>query len=170
MGRLIWITGLPGSGKTTLGLALVNKLRMAGENVVHLDGDQLRDALKIPIGYDLNSRKLLAHSYQSLSKLIFDQNFSVVVTTVSMFHEIHATNRDLFRNYYEIFLEVDLESRILSNREELYSKPINVPGASQTVELPKNPHLTLRVDKVLGRRDWLNQTVNLLQFERKHDN
>jgi adenylylsulfate kinase-like enzyme len=169
VGRLIWITGLPGSGKTTLGDSLVKVFRESGETIVHLDGDQLRDAIKIPIGYDLNSRKLLARSYQSLSKLLIQQNFSVVVTTVSMFHEIHSSNRVLFQNYYEIFLDVELDFRIRSNRENLYSKSMNVPGASQTVELPRNPDLTLRVDEVLGRQDWLVQTVNFLESN-KHDN
>ncbi len=169
MGRLIWITGLPGSGKTTLGDSLVKVFRESGETIVHLDGDQLRDAIKIPIGYDLNSRELLARSYQSLSKLLIQQNFSVVVTTVSMFHEIHSSNRVLFQNYYEIFLDVELEFRIRSNREDLYSESMNVPGASQTVELPKNPDLTLRVDELLGRQDWLVQTINFLE-SKKHDN
>jgi adenylylsulfate kinase-like enzyme len=169
VGRLVWITGLPGSGKTTLGIALVEKLRMSGEIVIHLDGDQLRNAIKIPTGYDLNSRKLLAHSYQSLSKLILEQNVSVVVTTVSMFHEIHSTNRSLFQNYYEIFLDVDLEFRILSDREMLYSESKNVPGSSQEVELPKNADLTLRIDKFLGRQKWLDQAISLLESEDKHD-
>ena len=170
MGRLVWITGLPGSGKTTLGFALVEKLRMLGEIVIHLDGDQLRSAIKIPIGYDLNSRKLLARSYQSLSKIILEQNVSVVVTTVSMFHEIHSTNRILFQNYYEIFLDVDLESRILSDREILYSHSKNVPGTSQEVEPPKNADLTLRIDKFLGRQKWLDQVISLLESEDKYDN
>jgi adenylylsulfate kinase-like enzyme len=170
VGRLIWITGLPGSGKTTLGDSLVKALRESGETTVHLDGDQLRDAIKIPIGYDLNSRKLLARSYQSLSKLFIQQNFSVVVTTVSMFHEIHSTNRYTFQNYFEIFLDVTLESRILSDRETLYLESTNVPGKDQQVELPLNPHLTLRIDEVRGRQDWLNQTISLLKLEKVYDN
>lgn len=169
MGRLIWITGLPGSGKTTLGDSLVKVLREAGEAIVHLDGDQLRDAIKIPVGYDRNSRNLLARSYQALSKLIIQQNLSVVVTTVSLFHEIHTTNRELFQNYYEIFLDVDLEFRITSNRENLYSKSINVPGASQVVEFPKNPDLILRVDEVRGRQDWLDQTINFIELNKYDD-
>lgn len=169
MGRLIWITGLPGSGKTTLGDSLVKVLRKSGETVFHLDGDQLRDAIKIPIGYDLNSRKLLARSYQALSKLLIQQNFSVVVTTVSMFHEIHSTNRLIFQTYFEIFLDVSLESRIFSDREILYSESINVPGIDQRVEFPTNPHLTLRIDEVRSRQDWLNQTISLLELEKVYD-
>ncbi len=170
MGRLIWITGLPGSGKTTLGFAVAEKLRILGETVLHLDGDQLRNAIKIPIGYDLDSRRLLAQSYQSLSKLIVDQNVSVVITTVSMFHEIHSSNRLIFENYCEIFLDVDLESRILSSREVLYSKSTNVPGSSQEVQLPKNPHLILRIDKFFGREKWLDQSISLLETKVKYDN
>jgi adenylylsulfate kinase-like enzyme len=49
---IVWIMGLSGSGKTTTARYVVEKLREANENVVHLDGDELRDALNQRANYD----------------------------------------------------------------------------------------------------------------------
>ena len=59
-GRLIWITGLAGSGKSTIAKALTSALKDQGEFVVYLDGDLLREAFGNEYGYDRATRQMLS--------------------------------------------------------------------------------------------------------------
>ena len=95
--KVIWITGLSGAGKTTLANEIVRKLRDSLINVVFLDGDQLRqifnnNSLKIN-SYSKNDRRNLASSYSRLCQLLVSQNLYVVISTISLFREIHLWNR-----------------------------------------------------------------------------
>ena len=92
MAKVIWITGLSGSGKSTIGKEVVINLRQKGENVIYLDGDELRE---IFLKYKFNSnfhvreeRLKLAKQYSNLCKILEKQNFIVVIATISMFKEI----------------------------------------------------------------------------------
>lgn len=86
-GRVIWLTGLSGAGKTTLARALLKYLPRA----VLLDGDELREALGVATsGFDAASRKKLALTYARLAGLLARQGLTVVVATISLFHDVHA--------------------------------------------------------------------------------
>ena len=64
-----WITGLSSSGKTTLSNILVRKLRSEGQQVIFLDGDELRKVLSIK-SFNLNARLQTALKYSRLCSLI----------------------------------------------------------------------------------------------------
>jgi adenylylsulfate kinase-like enzyme len=163
MARLIWITGLPGSGKSTLAANLTAYLRKNGLTVVHLDGDQLREAIAVRRGYDTETRLNFAKSYQAISKILISQNISVVMSTVSMFKEIYESNRSDFHDYFEIYLDVDLETRSLSGRKELYSKVEFAPGVNQHVDPPTDSHLVLRANSMADRSTWLKTLIFKLE-------
>jgi adenylylsulfate kinase-like enzyme len=167
MARLIWITGLPGSGKTTLGAGITQHLRQSGVNVAHLDGDILREAISIKKGYDIDARLSFAKTYQAIAKVLILQEIWVVMSTVSMFEEIYKSNRSEFADYFEVYLDVDFETRISSKREELYSKVVDVPGISQNVTLPTNSDLVLKAKSSTDRSTWLNTLINSLNGEFK---
>jgi adenylylsulfate kinase-like enzyme len=155
MARLIWITGLPGSGKSTLAASLTTYLRQRGLTVVHLDGDQLREAIAVRQGYDTETRLNFAKSYQAISKVLISQNICVVMSTVSMFKEIYESNRNDFPDYFEVYLDVDFETRNLSGREDLYSKVEFAPGVNQQVDLPTDSDLVLKANSKTDRTTWL---------------
>jgi adenylylsulfate kinase-like enzyme len=159
MARLIWITGLPGSGKTTLAASLTTYLRQRGLTVVHLDGDQLREAIAVRQGYDIETRLNFARSYQAISKVLISQDISVVMSTVSMFKEIYESNRNDFLDYFEVYLDVDFETRSLSGREELYAKAEFAPGVNQHVDLPTDSDLVLSANSKEDRSIWLETLI-----------
>jgi adenylylsulfate kinase-like enzyme len=155
MQRVIWITGLPGSGKSTLAVSLQDELKKNGEISVRLDGDEMRTVMHNGVNFDRDSRLSLAKSYQQLAKIIVKQQVSVIVSTVSLFFDIHDSNRELFENYFEVFLDVDQDTLAVGDRGWLYSGNQDVPGVNQAIEIPRNPNLHLKIDPDFGRDLWL---------------
>ena len=140
-GRVIWITGLSGAGKTTLAKALQQKLPGA----LLLDGDELREALGADgRSFDVQSRKRLAQTYARLAGLLARQGATVIVATISLFHDLHAWNREHLPGYVEVFLDVPEAVRRQRDPKGLYAARVpNMAGTGVQVELPLAPHLRL---------------------------
>ena len=140
-GRVFWITGLSGAGKTTLAKALQKAL----PGSLLLDGDELREALGSESrGFDAESRRQLALSYARLAGLLARQGATVIVATISLFHELHAWNRANLPGYVEIFLDVPEEVRRRRDPKGLYAANVrHMAGAEVKAELPLDPHLRL---------------------------
>jgi len=140
-GNLIWITGLSGSGKTTIAKGLQEKL---GNLPIHLDGDNLREILGETTTYDIEGRKRTARIYSKLCNYLVSQGFDVIMSTISLIHEIHEYNRRSNPNYYEVFLEVNPDILTKRDKKQLYTiKNEQVMGLTQEPEYPKNPNLIL---------------------------
>lgn len=150
-GTVFWITGLPGSGKTTIANAVVRALRDKKRQPVLLDGDDMRTVLNRRDQHDRATRLELAGTYARLAHLLAHQGFDVVCATVSLFHTIHEWNRLNLPNYFETYLHVPLETLIKRNQKSLYSRAAigvsaDVPGINQVFEEPQAPDLVVRND------------------------
>lgn len=143
-GKVIWITGLAGSGKTTLAKNLCDNLKKKYKHVIHLDGDTLREILGNVHGYTIKDRIMTAKIYSRLAKNLSEQGSIVVISTISLFHEIHEYNRKNIKNYFEVFLDVSKEILERRNQKKLYTEEKqNVMGIHQIPEFPKNPHIII---------------------------
>ena len=111
-GRVIWITGLSGAGKSSLASEIALRLRALGDVVVMLDGDELREVFcRAPASADNHSRAsrlVLAMQYAHLCRLIAAQGLTVVVATISLYRDVHAWNRSNLPGYFEVYLKVPL--------------------------------------------------------------
>jgi adenylylsulfate kinase-like enzyme len=146
---VIWLTGLPGAGKTTLGQLLLLRFRALGKQSVLLDGDSLRAALKSH-AYDLESRQSLSNTYSRLAKMFSEQDCMTICSTVSMFDSVRDWNRENITDYFEVYIKVPFEILQQRNQKNLYAQTAkdtskNVLGfdIAIAIEEPKNPDLTL---------------------------
>lgn len=146
-GLIIWITGLSGTGKTTLANKLTNDLSNENNDVFQIDGDVYRKIFKqsgFEFGFELKERKKLANFYSHYANYLSKQGFTVVVSTISLFEEIFLKNRKINKNYFEIFLDSKLEKINNSVKKNIYSKySKNVIGVDIHPELPHNPDIVL---------------------------
>ena len=148
-GKLIWITGLSGSGKTTLSKALCTELKKTNKNIVHLDGDSIREILGDVHGHSVEDRKNTSKIYSKLCENLVNQGMVVVMSTISLFHEIHDLNRKNIDEYYEIFLDVSKKTLLERNQKNLYSGCADdVMGINQKPELPKQPNLIFKTENL----------------------
>ena len=144
---VIWITGLPGVGKTSVARELVARLRAAGEASLLLDGDALREALSpLAGGYDAPARRRLAETYANLAGLASAQGLTAVVATVSLIADVHRANRARFTRYLEVLLSCADAER------ERRSAGIALTGPRHGIEIvpefPSEPHLSLATDAI----------------------
>lgn len=163
-GKVFWLTGLSGVGKTTVGRQLHQFLKDTLPTV-YLDGDELRALFDIgPTSYTLEERKQVAHRNGRLCKFLSDQGIHVVCATISLFHACQKWNRENITNYHEIWIRSPLS--ILEKRDPkgIYKrakegKISNVAGLDLNVEFPEKPDLILENDGLVSPEDLLQSIL-----------
>lgn len=140
-GKLIWVTGLCGSGKTTLGKALYNILKNRLSNTVFLDGDSFREIMGNDLGHNAKDRLENARRISRMCRFLTESGINVVCSTVSLYKEIHSFNRENNKEYYEIYIHCDMDELIKRDQKCLYTKALNgevkdVPGVDLEVDKP----------------------------------
>ena len=143
-GNVIWITGLSGSGKSTLAKELVLELGKQNKSVLSIDGDDLRKVFGSTSNYDRSNRLILAKKYSALCGLISKQGFDVVISTISLFKEIHNWNRINLPHYFEIYLKVPINELRKRDPKGIYKKfdaglLKNVAGLDLPIDEPEKP-------------------------------
>jgi glutamine kinase len=187
LGRVFWITGLSGAGKTTVGQELWDRLRATGRPVFFLDGDVLRSAIAEDLGHTADNRRTSAMRNARLCQLLAGQGADVVCATISLFHEVQRWNRENIPGYHEIYLRVPLDELRRRNTKGIYAgahggDARDVVGLDVPAEIPETPDLvidnhgaigvTRAVDRILAgcaRRDGAGaaRPANLVAFKTK---
>lgn len=140
-GMVFWITGLPGTGKTTLGNALYYHLRQVHDNVVILDGNIVKDIVSNDaVSYTREGRKARAYQYARLCQLLAGQGMLVICCTVSLYHDIQQWNRAHIPGYIEVFMDADHETLQQMNHRGVYADGMAAFGH---VDLPASPDLVI---------------------------
>ena len=147
-GRVFWITGLSGAGKTTLGEELVSRLRAAGRRVILLDGDALRAAIAEDLGHSAENRRKSAMRNARLCRLLAEQGHDVICATISLFHEVQRWNRENIPGYREIYLRVPIDELQRRDCKGIYAgaqrgDARDVVGLDVPAEVPEAPDLVL---------------------------
>jgi cytidine diphosphoramidate kinase len=122
MSTLIWITGLAGSGKTTIGRAVYDTLKKQQPNTVFIDGDIFREITGNTAGHTREERFKVAMQIARLCKMLVSQQINVVCTTISLFKEVHEFNRKNNESYFEVFVDCSMDELMRRDKNKIYSR------------------------------------------------
>ena len=122
---IIWLIGMSGSGKTTLGKKIYKARKKENKCTVFLDGDQIRDILKNDVDHSIEGRYKNAERISNICKFFDNEGIDVVAAVLSIFPEWQEWNRNNFKEYYEIFLDVPLNLLIERDPKGFYKKASN---------------------------------------------
>mgnify|MGYP006225861511 FL=1 len=107
-GILFWITGLSGSGKTTIAKKITPNLRKKYGPTILISADQIRAMFDLK-KYNRASKIMYGHNFSKLAKFLTDQGFNVVLNVICMFRSVRKRNRSNIKNYIEIYIETDFK-------------------------------------------------------------
>jgi adenylyl-sulfate kinase len=147
---LIWLTGLPGAGKSTLAEALVERLRTKNLQVFWMDGDHFRQVVSRDLGFSSADRSENLHRVSSLAQLLVEGRTNVVAAFVSPYRADRIRIRELFPSgtFAEVFVRCPLEICEERDPKGLYARARcgeipNFTGISSPYEAPLYPDLVL---------------------------
>jgi len=148
--KVIWFTGLSGSGKSTIAGALENELHTQGWHTYLLDGDNVRLGLNIGLGFSLEDRTENIRRIGEVSKLFVDAGVVVLCAFVSPLKADRDRVRSIFPNgeFVEVFVDCPLEVCEQRDVKGLYKKARkgeikDFTGISSPFENPESPEFTI---------------------------
>lgn len=147
-GSVYFFTGLAGAGKTTIGSLFYRRMKEKNNDVVLLDGDQLRRLSPFKTsGYTTEERREGSYFNFELAQVLSEQSIDVVLCSISMYDDARAWAREHIENYKEIYIKVTREILYARDQKGLYSSGMkNVVGVDLLCEEPKHPDLVIEND------------------------
>ena len=149
-GVMLWFTGLSGSGKSTVAVALERELHRRGRLCRLLDGDNIRTGINAGLGFSADDRRENIRRIAEVGKLFVDTGIITLAAFVSPTEELRTLARDIIgaADFKEIFVATPLEECERRDVKGLYARARrgevkNFTGISAPFEAPRNPALVL---------------------------
>ena len=144
---VIWITGISGSGKTSLSQALLLLLKPRIPELVVLDGDAVRAAFGNDLGYSEEERIQQITRIQGIAKLLSDQNMVVLVAALYANPRLLAWNRQNIPDYVEVYLQASLDTVRARDHKGLYAANLNhMVGIDIPWHAPEHADIVIDMD------------------------
>ena len=170
-GATIWFTGLSGSGKSTVAVALEKALHQQGRLVYRLDGDNVRLGINKNLGFSAEDRAENIRRIGEIAKLFVDAG----VIVLSSFVSPYRADRDMVRklhddggmDFVEVFVDVPLAEAEKRDPKGLYKKARageikNFTGIDDPYEAPSRPALVLPSHEMSLEQE-VNALIDLLR-------
>lgn len=167
-GLMIWFTGLSGSGKSTIAIALERELHQRGILCRILDGDNIRSGINNNLGFTEADRVENIRRIAEVSKLFIDTGIVTLAAFISPNNDIREMAADIVGkdDFLEIYVSTPIEECERRDVKGLYAKARrgeikNFTGISAPFEAPVHPALKLDTS-VLSLEESVNQLLELV--------
>jgi len=148
--RVVWLTGLSGSGKSTIADALERRLHALGLHTFVLDGDNVRTGINKDLGFTPEDRAENVRRVAEASKLMLEAGLIVIVALISPFRADRRAARAIFDedDFLEVYVDTPVEMCATRDPKGLYAKARsgtlpNMTGIGQEYEAPEHPDVRL---------------------------
>ena len=152
---ILWMTGLSGSGKSTIANAVEQQLARKGFNTFLLDGDNIRHGLNKDLGFTEADRIENIRRIGEVSKLMIDAGLIVITAFISPFESERNMVREMVEpgEFVEIFINTPLQIAETRDVKGLYAKARagelkNFTGIDSPYEIPSQPEITIDTNKL----------------------
>lgn len=166
---LIWFTGLPASGKTTLGNLLEYELYNRGYLTYMLDGDNIRSGLNSNLGFSSEDREENIRRIGHVAKLFVNAGFITITAFISPFEKERRLASSLVGKdkFVEVFADCPLDVCIKRDPKNLYKRALNneIPeftGISSPYEAPSDPDILVNTS-ILSVEDSIKKILNHME-------
>ncbi|TXT59782.1 MAG: putative adenylyl-sulfate kinase [Promethearchaeota archaeon] len=158
----VWLTGLPGAGKSVISEELRKRLEEKHINVYLLRMDNMRNYVTPEPKYTDDERQLIYNAFSFTTKLLVENGVNVIMDATGNLRKYRKLAKKIIPNYLEIFIKCPLKLAIKREvkrkdtkeaPEEIYEKALqdeaeNVPGLQAEYEQPKHPDVIVQSDKL----------------------
>ncbi len=178
-GFIVWLTGLPSSGKSTLAFALAETLRPT-RRVEVLDADYIRKFICPDLGFSREDRDQNVHRIAFVARMLARNGVIAIVAAISPYAETRFDLRRLAEDecipFIEVHAHLELDVAIRRDVKGLYKKALNgqiknFTGMDDPYEAPVDPEVRVRTDEcsvedgVKGILDCLHHNALITRFE-----
>ena len=150
-GGVYWMTGLSGSGKSTIALGLEKELISREFHAVVLDGDNIRNGINADLTFSVEDRKENIRRIAEITKLFCQTGFITIASFISPTREIRNYAKTIIgdADFYEVFVNTPIEICEERDVKGLYKKArageiSNFTGIDSPYEPPENPYLEIK--------------------------
>ena len=170
-GATIWFTGLSGSGKSTIAVALEKELIKRNKLTYRLDGDNVRLGINKNLGFSAEDRAENIRRIGEIAKLFSDCSVIALSSFISPYRDDRSNVRELHEAsnfpYIEVFVDCALSVAELRDPKGLYKKARageikSFTGIDDPYEAPKNPEIHLKTD-IMTVEEEVEEIINYLE-------
>lgn len=170
-GATLWFTGLSGSGKSTVAVALEKELFKRGKLSYRLDGDNIRLGINKNLGFSAEDRTENIRRIGEISKLLVDSGILSLSSFISPYRKdrdiVRALHKESDMKFIEVFVDCDLDVAETRDPKGLYKKARageikNFTGIDDPYEEPEEPEIHLRTDN-MTLKDEIEIIINFLK-------
>ena len=171
-GFVIWLTGLPGSGKTTIATLLQERLKEKGVITAHLESDQLRKILTPEPDYSRKEREWFYSVLVFIGRLLSDHGVHVLMDATANLRKYRDDMRAAVPSFVEIYVRCPLDVCRRRDPKGIYAaaekgETMTVPGLQESYQEPENPEVVVdsnitSVEQAVQRIVEHLQTIRLI--------